>query len=261
MASAKKPFLAAGVKIFPLLGLHLQPQASSLPLMCHHYKGARNPPEHLADEFSLRSNLYQLLLPDEGFYPLATVPVIRLTTGGERELVGAEWGFLPAWWKPSDKTPKRTAFQRKCINARSEDVELKPTYRDSFRRRRCLMPAEEFFERGYYFHLADHRPFAFAALWDQWRAGEEQVDTCTLLTTDPNEAVAGVGHNRMPVVFRTPEEYARWLDPEITERPPLEDLLRPTEAEIWQLYPASAAASRGSAQPSDEERHKQGFLF
>ena len=139
--------------------------------MCHHYKGSRNPPAHLADEFSVRSNQYQLLLPDAGFYPLAQVA----DRAARRRRASARWSppsgaCLPFWWKPSDKTPKRTTFQRKCFNARSEDVDTKPTYREAFKRRRCLMPADEFFEKGHYFHLPDHRPFAFAALWERGRA-------------------------------------------------------------------------------------------
>ena len=166
--------------------------------MCHHYKGSRQPPVHLADEFSLRSNLYQLPLPETGFYPLAMTPIVQLDGEGERERIAAQWGFLPAWWKPSEKTASPAAFQRKCINARSEDVDAKPTFRDAFRRRRCLMPAEEFFERGYYFHLADRRTFAFAALWEQWRgAGDELVESCTLLTTEPNKAVRAVGNAKI----------------------------------------------------------------
>src|SRR5262245_7169226 len=121
------------------------------PFMCHHYKGSRNPPAHLANEFSVRSNMYQLLLPDAGFYPLAEAPIVRVDAAGEREMVAAQWGLLPAWWKPSDKTPKRGTFQRKCFNARSEEVDAKPTYRDAFKRRRCLVAADEFFEKGYYF--------------------------------------------------------------------------------------------------------------
>jgi putative SOS response-associated peptidase YedK len=164
-----------------------------------------------------------------------------LNESGERELVAAEWGFLPGWWKPSDKTPKRTTFQRKCFNARSEEVDVKPTYREAFRRRRCLMPAAEFFELGHGFHLAEHRTFAFAALWDRWRDGDGAVvETCTMLTTEPNEAVARVGHNRMPVIFTGEEEYGRWLDAEIVERSPLEDLMRPTPGGIWQVYRPAA---------------------
>lgn len=227
------------------------------------------PPSHLADEFSLRSNLYQLTLPEVGFYPLDQVPIIRLDANGEREMALAEWGFLPGWWKPSDRTPKRQAFQRKTINARCEDVDAKPTYRESFRRRRCLMPAEEFFERGYYFRLADCRPFAFAALWDSWREADGgQLETCALLTTEPNEAVAAVGHSRMPVIFTNEEQYDRWLDPEITERCPLEQLLEPTPGFIWQTYlappPQKSATKAASARNSSKERDRksdQGLLF
>jgi len=240
--------------------------------MCHHYRTREARKAGLKpewdNEFSLRANLYQLMLPDEGFYPLAQVPVVRLNDAGEREMAPAEWGFLPGWWKPSDRTPKRTAFQRKCINARCEDVDVKPTYRDAFRRRRCLMPAEEFFERGLYFHLADHRTFAFAALWDRWRdeAGA-RIDTCTLLTTEPNDAVRAVGHNRMPVIFFDEADYARWLNPELTERPPLEDLLRPTPADIWQSYlappakPATSMRKNNAGHASHASRSQQGLLF
>jgi putative SOS response-associated peptidase YedK len=228
--------------------------------MCHYYRGARQPPAHLSNEFSVRSNLYQMLLPDEGSYPLSPVPVVRLNDAGERELVAAEWGFLPAWWKPSDKTPKRTTFQRKCFNARSEEVDVKPTYREAFRRRRCLMPAAEFFELGHGFHLAEHRTFAFAGLWDRWRdADGAVVETCTMLTTEPYEAVTAVGHNRMPVIFTGDEEYARWLDSEVVERPPLDDLMRPSPAEIWRVHPPSEnTAPRSATNAADVE---QGRLF
>ncbi|MCC6491796.1 MAG: SOS response-associated peptidase [Pirellulales bacterium] len=222
--------------------------------MCHHYIGVRSRPEHLADEFSLRTNLYQLTLPDEGFYPLAAVPLIRLDDAGQREMTAAEWGFLPGWWKPSDRTPKRAAFQRKCINARSEDVQVKPTYREAFRRRRCLMPAEAFFERGHYFHLAGRRPFAFAALWDRWRdADGTALDTCTLLTTEANAAVAAVGHPRMPVVLMNEERYEQWLNPEISERLQLEELLRPTPPELWHCMLASEGPRPRPSAPQDRE--------
>jgi putative SOS response-associated peptidase YedK len=241
--------------------------------LCHHYRTREARKAGLKpewdNEFSLRSNLYQLLLPDEGFYPLAQVPLVRLNVAGERELVPAEWGLLPSWWKPSDKTPKRATFQRKTFNARSEEVDAKPTYRDSFRRRRCLMPANEFFERGHYFHLDEQRVFAFAALWDRWRAGDgETIDTCTLLTTEPNEAVQSVGHNRMPVVLLGEDQYARWLNPEIADRALLDDLLRPTPSDLWRLYraePASRSPSKsspGESEPTSESKKPiQGLLF
>lgn len=207
--------------------------------MCHHYKGSRNPPPHLADEFSIRSNLHQLLLPDAGFYPLSQVPMVRLDAQGERELVAAQWGFLPAWWKPSDKTPKRTTFQRKSFNARSEEVDGKPTYRDAFKRRRCLLPAGEFFEKDHYFHLSDHQDFAFAGLWERWRGGDgEVVESCTLLTTEANDLVRSVGHPRMPVLLTCEEEYARWLNPDLVGREPFVSLFAPFDPTRMAKYPA-----------------------
>ncbi len=208
--------------------------------MCHHYKGSRKPPPHLADEFSVRSNQYQLMLPDAGFYPLGRPPIVRLDENGEREMVAAEWGLLPAWWKPSDKTPKRTAFQRKCFNARSEEVDVKPTYREAFKRRRCLLPADEFFEKGYYFHLPEFRTFAFAGLWERWCGAEgEVVDSCTLLTTDANALVRAVGHPRMPVLLTGEAEYTRWLNPELTTRGGLEALFVPYDPAAMASYAAS----------------------
>jgi putative SOS response-associated peptidase YedK len=204
--------------------------------MCHHYKGSRNPPAHLANEFSVRSNMYQLVLPDAGFYPLGKPPIVRLDRDGAREMVAAEWGLLPSWWKPSDKTSKRTTFQRKCFNARNEEIDAKPAYREAFKRRRCLMPADEFFEKGHYFHLPDHQPFAFAALWERWRGGDEVVDSCTLLPTEANELVESDGHPRMPVMLTSEAEYALWLDAEITERTRLEELMRPLHPARLEKY-------------------------
>jgi putative SOS response-associated peptidase YedK len=211
--------------------------------MCHHYRTREARKQGLKpewdNEFSLKSNLYQLTLPDNGFWPLSQVPIVRLDQAGEREMVPAQWGFLPFWWKPTDKAPKCAGFQRKCINARSEDVHTKPSFREAFKRRRCLMPADEFFERGHYFHFPDHRPFAFAALWERWKDGEGQaIDSCTLLTTTPNAEVKSVGHHRMPVLLTSEEEYRRWLDPEIVERGPLEELIRPMPDGALEHYPA-----------------------
>ena len=179
------------------------------------------------NEFSIRSNLRQLELPEGGFYPLKPVPVVRLDESGERELVLCEWGLLPFWWKPSAGTPKRAVFQRKTFNARSETVSTTPSYRDAFKRRRCLLPAGAFEEKAHYFSLPSGRPFAFAGLWESWGQGDERIESCTLLTTLPNEEVRGVGHHRMPVILQREAEYARWLNPEINTLAPLEALMRP----------------------------------
>src|SRR5215204_2226400 len=120
--------------------------------MCHHYVSAKDPPPwvHLVPGFSERADFGAWR--QGSFWPLDEVPIVRLDTCGELELIRCQWGLLPAWWKPSGKRVKRTGFQRKCINAVSEEVAGKPSYREAFRRRRCLLPASEFFEPGYFFH-------------------------------------------------------------------------------------------------------------
>lgn len=192
--------------------------------MCHHYVGQKANLEFYEAAFHVRSNPRQLEIPSGEFYPLKDVPVIRLDGNGDREIVAFSWGLLPAWWKPKSEKDKPQAFQRKCFNARSEEVHNKPTYRSAFKSRRCLLPAAKFMEKDHYFSFPDERPFAFAGLWESWNKGI--IESCTLLTTEPNEEVLGVGHHRMPVILSSEEEYARWLDPEIVERGPLEDLMR-----------------------------------
>lgn len=205
--------------------------------MCHHYRGSRTPPEHLANEFSIRAQMRQLQLPVGDFWPLKPVPVVRLDDQGERELAVCEWGLLPFWWKPSDKVTKRSAVQRKTINARSETVDTIASYREAFKRRRCLMPAEEFFEKGHYFKFADDRTFAFAGLWETWKGGDgEVVETCTLLTTEPNTLVKSVGHHRMPVLLASEDDWRLWLDLE-KPRGDVEQLFRPTDPTLMASRP------------------------
>jgi putative SOS response-associated peptidase YedK len=199
--------------------------------MCHHYRGARTPPEHLANVFSARTNLRQLLLPDASYYPTNPVPVVRMDDQGERELVEMEWGFLPSWWKPKNEKDKPKAYQRMCFNARSEDIETKSTYRSAFKSRRCLLPGVEFEEKKHMFSLPDKRLFAFAGIWESWNDGI--VVSCSMLTTEPNAEVRSVGHHRMPVLRTSEAEYAAWLNPEIVERGPLEALMRPLADDVF----------------------------
>ena len=199
--------------------------------MCHHYVGLKNANRALLEEaFHVRANLAlavsEFMSPAGGFYPLKSVPIIRLEHG-ERALAACSWGFLPSWWKPKKEGEKPQAFQRQCFNAKSETVDTKPTFRTAYKSRRCLLPASKFEEKAHYFSLPDEQPFAFAGLWESWHDGE--LVSCTMLTTEPNEEVRGVGHHRMPVILRTEAEYARWLDPEITTRAPLEGLMEPLE--------------------------------
>lgn len=188
--------------------------------MCHHYRNAANLPEHFVEEYHLRPDqrtLYAALateLGQGGAWPLKTVPALRIDDTGELEAFGAEWGLLPRWWKPSDKSPKREKFQRGTFNARSETAATKPTFRDAFKRRRCLVPFVEFHERDHYFGIRrgdEFEPLAFAGLWEWWQGEEADVLSVTFLTTEPNAEVASVGHDRMPVLLATPADRRRWL--------------------------------------------------
>ncbi len=119
------------------------------------------------------------------------------------------------------------------INARAETVAEKPAYRSAFRKRRCLIPADSFYEwkaegrkkQPYNFALPDGGPFAFAGLWERWTKGDDPVESCTLITTEANSFVAPV-HDRMPVIL-LPEEYGRWLNAGVQDPPKLLPLLRP----------------------------------
>ncbi len=207
--------------------------------MCHHYIAYKNGniDPSWVDEFSIKTDLKQIPAI-AGVYPLNQVPVIRPNMDGDRELVTCEWGLLPRWWKPTAKAPKRQSYQRHCFNARSETVAEKPSFREAFKRRRCLMPASSFFEKGHYFHLADEKPFSFAGLWETWTDGEDVVESCTLITTEPNAEVRSVGHDRMPVMLTNEDEYAHWLNPDVIEFERLEPLLRTLPDGVLEFYPA-----------------------
>jgi putative SOS response-associated peptidase YedK len=131
------------------------------------------------------------------------------------------------------------------INARSETAPEKPSFRRAFRERRCLIPADGFYEwrrtnganQPYYIHMEDGRPFAFAGLWESWDdGGEGEVRTCTILTTMAN-ALVGEVHERMPVIV-APDAYDVWLDP-ASERDELTGLLAPFPEDRMEAYPVS----------------------
>lgn len=153
--------------------------------------------------------------PRYNIAPTQAVVAVRLAPGtGGRELTGLQWGLIPGW-------AKDPAIGARLINARSETVALKPSFRRAFERRRCLVPMSAFYEwrkgggkggEPWAFRRADDGPFAVAGLWESWTAPDgAELRTCALLTTTPNELVAPV-HDRMPVIV-PPEAYEPWLDP------------------------------------------------
>lgn len=170
--------------------------------------------------------------------PSQSLPVVRLAPEG-RELVLMRWGLVPAWSSGPDQMKFST------INARAETVADKPAFRAAFRSRRCLVPADGFYEwrtegkrkRPYRFTLTDGRPFAFAGLWDRWHGKNgETLESFTIIVTDANPLVRPI-HDRMPVIL-PPAAWPRWLDP---AQPAPGDLLTPYPADDMA---ATAVSSR-----------------
>lgn len=178
-------------------------------------------------------------VPGYNIAPTQPVPTIRASRDSRREFDYLYWGLIPSWSK--DPT-----IGARMINARSETVTEKPSFRTAFKRRRCLIVADGFYEwqklgskkQPYYFQLADHQIFGFAGLWEHWHSPEgDEIQSCTILTTAANELMRSV-HDRMPVILH-PQDYDLWLDPTIQTDERLNFLLRPYPDDQMCAYPVS----------------------
>jgi len=166
---------------------------------------------------------------------IAVVP-----NNGEGKVEFFRWGLVPFW-------AKEPSIGDRMINARAETVAEKPAFRTPFRKRRCLVLADGFYEwraeagqktkTPMYIRLASKKPFAFAGLWEIWNPDTTPVLSCTIITITPNELVAPI-HNRMPVIL-PPEAYAQWLSPTEQDPETLQRLLKPYPAENMTAYPVS----------------------
>lgn len=176
--------------------------------------------------------------------PAQTVLGIR-ESSGMREATVFKWGLVPSWARDA-------VIGNKLINARSETVTEKPSFRGAFARRRVLVPADGFFEwsrrgdskRPFYFHMRDGEPFAIAGLGERWEGEGGPLETCTLLTTEANELLAPY-HDRMPVILR-PEDYELWLGTDISRPEQLIPLLRPYAYEEMNAYAVSTLVNSPS---------------
>ncbi len=172
--------------------------------------------------------------PNYNVAPTHEMPIVRKQKDGDdRELAIARWGLIPHWAKD-----RKMAFS--TINARSETAASKPTFRDAFKRRRCLVPADGFYEwkrdgeekQPHLIRMKGGGLFAFAGLWSFWRSPEgEDVTSYTIMTTEPNELVSGI-HNRMPVILAE-DGCGRWLD--VGADPA--DVLLPCPSDWLEAYP------------------------
>ena len=143
--------------------------------------------------------------------PTQTVPVVRsIPDSTSRELAWMRWGLVPRW-------AKDISIGARSINARAETVEEKPTFRDAFKKRRCLVIADGYYEwitkgkskQPYFIHFDDHHPFGFAGLWERWQGPTQSVESFTIITTSAVDRMGWL-HERMPVII-SPDRYDEWL--------------------------------------------------
>lgn len=178
------------------------------------------------------------LEPRYNIAPTQLIPSILSVSGGEKQLQMLRWGLIPSWAKDAK-------ISAKLINARAETVSEKPSFKAAFKRRRCLIIADGFYEwqrqekqkQPYYFRLQNAQLFAFAGLWEQWKSPDENIiNSCTILTTEANDLLRPI-HDRMPVILE-PKDYELWLDSE-AQQPQLQQLSRPYQANLMTSYSVS----------------------
>jgi putative SOS response-associated peptidase YedK len=191
-------------------------------------------------------------IPDGSIRPrfniAPTQPVAVIPNDGKDKLDFFVWGLIPSW-------AKDPSIGSKMINARAETLAEKPSFRTAYKRRRCLILADGFYEWQQipgskskiplFIHMADRRPFALAGLWETWWAGDgSEVRSCTIITTEPNEMMRAI-HNRMPVILSV-ESYPMWLSAEEISPAALQPLLVPYSAQQMTAYPVSRAVNSPS---------------
>lgn len=204
----------------------------------------------MCGRFTLTTNVKKLAEAFTNFQPPTELPpryniapsqpVAVVANTGQNKVDFFTWGLIPSW-------AKDPAVGNRMINARSETLAEKPSFRTAYRRRRCLVLADGFFEwrrnpdkskTPMYIQLESQETFGFAGLWEEWHSPQgDQILSCTIITTEPNEFMAKI-HNRMPVILPR-EAYAQWLDPAEQKPDQLQELLRPYPAEQMMAYPVS----------------------
>lgn len=184
----------------------------------------RASPAEIAEWFEILRDLSEWERPRFNIAPTQSILAVRAGDAG-REAARMRWGLIPSW-------AKDTKLAATMINARAETVAEKPAFRAAFKRRRCLVPVSGFYEWRrdgktkvpYLISLRNEELFGFAGLWEKWKSPEgELVESCTVLTTSPNELMATI-HDRMPVILK-PADYGVWLDPQLEDAGALSTLL------------------------------------
>jgi putative SOS response-associated peptidase YedK len=208
--------------------------------MCGRFVSS-SPPDEIARYFAAEAP-EAALEPSYNVAPTNDVYAV-LEDGGVRRVEPLHWGLVPRW-------AKDPSVGNRMINARAETLATKNAYKHAFARRRCIIPADGFYEwatvpgqkrkQPYFIHRPDGRPLAFAGLWEVWRnpdAPGDELHSCTIVTGEPNEEVRPV-HDRMPVIL-LPSAWDTWLDPDQHDLDLLGKLLVPAPASLLELRPVS----------------------
>jgi putative SOS response-associated peptidase YedK len=206
--------------------------------MCGRYKLSRR--KQIIEEHFGAASWHADWEPRYNIAPTQPVPVIRQHPKEPvRQLSMMKWGLIPHWAKDASGAAS-------TINARSETAAAKPAFRDPIKFRRCLIPADGFYEwsgkgaskHPFCFEVNKGELFAFAGLWDGWKdPSGNWIKTCSILTTTPN-AVTSAVHDRMPVIL-DPVHYDLWLDPGMQDGAAITELLKPYDASQMRCYPVS----------------------
>jgi putative SOS response-associated peptidase YedK len=209
--------------------------------MCGRYRLSRR--KHVVEEYFDSASDEEDWIPRYNIAPTQPVTTIR-QVGASRILSTMRWGLIPSW-------ATDISIGSRLINGRSESILEKPAFRESFRMRRCLIPADGFYEwkktgkerHPFHFAMKDNSLFAFAGIWDRWKSPTgETLESCSIVTTVPNELMDGV-HDRMPVIL-PPRHYQAWLTAPATEAKRLTELLVPFDASVMHRYPVSSFVNK-----------------
>jgi len=224
--------------------------------MCGRFVGFRNL-EQLKEFFPIDNAAWKVTA---NYNVAPTQEILAIVKrDGENWLDKFHWGLVPFW-------AKDVSTGNRLINARTETVATKPSFRDAFKKRRCLIPADGFYEwkgkkgqkQPMFLTLQDSKPFAFAGLWESWNKKDDDsiYKSCTIITTEASGSVREI-HHRMPVILK-PEVYETWLDPENQNAAALENILRNEIFTELVSYPVSQQVnSVRNNDPSNIKSHTQ----
>lgn len=208
------------------------------------------PIEELKEIFALVEAPTAPFKPRYNIAPTQQIPIIRQYADCTNHLDSLRWGLIPSWAKEPQPAP--------LINARSETISVKPTFKHGIRYQRCLIPTSGFYEwkregdhkTPMFIHFKDNSPMIFAGIWESWKAPEGQtIASCSILTTASNELIAQL-HDRQPVIIHL-SEFSNWLDRDMRDPEKLKHLYKPFPPETMEIYQVSTQVNNAKNEGPD----------